>query len=453
MTGSKFMGFKYFQTDGIRGTANTFPMTAERALRIGMGVGSHFRINDRNNHRVVIGKDTRRSGYMLENALTAGLTAMGMNVLLLGPIPTPAIGLLTRSMRADLGVMISASHNPHEDNGFKFFGPDGFKLSRTQEQKIEGLIDSELKLVEPRDIGSAKRIDGVLGRYVEYAKTTVPKSLRLDHLRIVLDCAHGAGYRVAPEVLWELGAEVVPIGVQPNGLNINENCGSTEPGRLISKIKETRSDLGIALDGDADRVVLCDELGCIIDGDQILALLAKDRAKSQTLAKNTLVATVMSNFGLEQHLNESQIKLVRTSVGDRNVTEAMIKGGYNLGGEQSGHIILTDYATTGDGLITALQFLSILVKSRKRASEVSRVFEPIPQVLKNYRIQNGFDPLTTDTVQEVIKKATQELNNSGRVLVRKSGTEPLVRVMVEGQSADKIETIANEIGDHILQAR
>ena len=446
------MAYKYFRTDGIRGQANTFPMTAETALRIGMAVGSHFRVNDKNNHRVVIGKDTRRSGYMLENALTAGLAAMGMNVLLLGPIPTPAIGLLTRSMRADLGLMITASHNTHEDNGFKLFGPDGFKLSQSEERKIESLIDSHLNLVGPSEIGSAKRIDGVLGRYVEFVKTTVPKNLRLDGLRIVIDCANGAGYKVAPEILWELGAEVVPLGVQPNGLNINDNCGSTHPQSLINKMKETRSDLGIALDGDADRVLMCDEKGIVIDGDQILALLAKDKSKNKTLKKATVVATVMSNLGLERFLASADIKLARTQVGDRFVTEKMVKEGYNLGGEQSGHIILSDYTTTGDGLICALQFLAILVKSQKKASELSRVFSPVPQILKNYRVGVGVDPLAQENVQLAVDKAKEKLKGCGRVLVRNSGTEPLARVMVEGDDLSIIEAIAEEIGHEILKA-
>ena len=446
------MTTKFFRTDGIRGRANSFPMTAEAALQIGMAVGSHFRISDRNNHRVVIGKDTRRSGYMLENALTAGLAAMGMNVLLLGPIPTPAIGLLTRSMRADLGVMITASHNTHQDNGFKLFGPDGFKLSRDEETKIESLIGSKLSLVLPPEIGSAKRIDGALGRYVEFAKTTVPKSLNLDCLRIVIDCANGAGYKAAPEFLWELGAEVIPLGVRPNGLNINENCGSTHPKLLIKKIKETRSDLGIALDGDADRVIICDEKGQIIDGDQILALLAKNKAEKKTLKRSTVVATVMSNLGLERHLNSQNIKLVRTKVGDRFVVEKMVQEGYNLGGEQSGHIILSDFTTTGDGIISALQFLSVLVKSQKRASEISRVFDPVPQVLKNFKVSNGVDPLTKPSVISAIQKAEKNLNNGGRVLVRNSGTEPLVRVMVEGDDSNTIENLASEIGNEIQNA-
>ena len=446
------MGYSYFGTDGIRGEANTFPLTAEVTLKIGMAAGKFFRKASNNQHRVVIGKDTRRSGYMLENALTAGLTATGMNVHLLGPIPTPAIGLLTRSMRADLGVMITASHNSYQDNGLKFFGPDGYKLPIKTERQIERLIDSDLPLETPENIGRAERIDGGLGRYIEFAKTTFPKNCRLTGLRIVIDCANGAGYKVAPEILWELGAEVVPIGVSPNGFNINQKCGSTDPTLLVEKIKETRADVGLALDGDGDRILVCDEMGRVIDGDQLLALLATRLADKGQLNQNTVVATKMSNLGLQKYLDERGLSLIKTSVGDRNISNEMIAGGYSLGGENSGHIIISRYATTGDGIIAALQFLSALVESGKKASEVANVFKPVPQILRNVRIIKGGDPTKDESVQKVINQNIEKLNGKGQVFVRKSGTEPVVRVLVAGESLKFITEIANEIENAVLMA-
>ncbi|MEO0990601.1 MAG: phosphoglucosamine mutase, partial [Pseudomonadota bacterium] len=384
---------KYFGTDGIRGRANAAPMTAETVLRLGAAAGRYFQKTGDNGRRVVIGKDTRLSGYMLENALTAGLTSTGMNVLLLGPIPTPGVGLLTHSMRADLGVVISASHNPHHDNGIKFFGPDGFKLSDAAETEIESLLDRDVALADPDGIGRAKRIDDGLWRYVEYVKTTFPEGRKLAGLKVVVDCANGAAYKAAPQVLWELGAEVVPIGVEPNGFNINDGCGSTAPDLAARTIRETGADLGICLDGDADRVIILDEKGNVADGDQIMALLANRWATSGRLAGGTLVATVMSNLGLERYLGGLGLKLERTKVGDRYVVEAMRAGGYNLGGEQSGHMVMTDFATTGDGLIAALQFLAAMVETDRPASDLARSFDPVPQKLKNVRYMPGSDPL------------------------------------------------------------
>ncbi|MCY3675211.1 MAG: phosphoglucosamine mutase [Paracoccaceae bacterium] len=446
------MGISYFGTDGIRGQANTFPLTAEVTLKVGMAAGMFFRKTSNNQHRVVIGKDTRRSGYMLENALTAGLTATGMNVHLLGPIPTPAIGLLTKSMRADLGVMITASHNGYQDNGMKFFGPDGYKLSMESEKQIEKLIDTDLPLELPENIGRAERIDGGLGRYIEFAKTTFPKNLRLNGLRIVIDCANGAGYKVAPEILWELGAEVIPIGVSPNGFNINQNCGSTDPALLIEKIKETRADVGLALDGDGDRILVCDEKGKGIDGDQLLALFAIRLADKGQLHKNTVVATKMSNLGLQKYLEKKGITLIKTSVGDRNISKEMRAGGFSLGGENSGHIIISKYSTTGDGIIAALQFLSALVETGKKASEVANVFKPVPQILRNVRIYKGGDPTKDEKVQQIISNNVEKLNGKGQVFVRKSGTEPVVRVLVTGECINSITEIANEIENAVLMA-
>lgn len=446
------MGISYFGTDGIRGRANTFPLTAEVTLKVGMAAGMFFRKTSNNQHRVVIGKDTRRSGYMLENALTAGLTATGMNVHLLGPIPTPAIGLLTKSMRADLGVMITASHNGFQDNGMKFFGPDGYKLSMESEKQIEKLIDTDLPLELPENIGRAERIDGGLGRYIEFAKTTFPKNLRLNGLRIVIDCANGAGYKVAPEILWELGAEVVPIGVSPNGFNINQNCGSTDPALLIEKIKETRADVGLALDGDGDRILVCDERGREIDGDQLLALFATRLADTDQLLNNTVVATKMSNLGLQKYLEEKGITLIKASVGDRNISKEMRTGGFSLGGENSGHIIISKYSTTGDGIIAALQFLSALVETGKKASEVANVFKPVPQILRNVRIYKGGDPTKNEKVQQIISNNVEKLNGKGQVFVRKSGTEPVVRVLVTGECINSITEIANEIENAVLMA-
>lgn len=424
------MSRKLFGTDGVRGQANTWPMTADMALRLGAAAGRYFR-QDKQEHRVVIGKDTRRSGYMLEYALTAGFTSTGMNVFLLGPVPTPAIGYLTHSLRADVGVMISASHNPASDNGIKLFGPDGYKLSDDAEATIEKIMADGVTLSEPDFIGRARRVDDARGRYVEYAKTTFPHRRRLDGLRIVLDCANGAAYRTAPEVLWELGAEVIPMGVEPNGFNINLDCGSTRPETAARRVLDTRADLGICLDGDADRVVLIDEQGRVADGDQFMALIATRWAREGRLAGNTLVATVMSNLGLERHLEAQGIALRRTPVGDRHVVEAMRADGYNLGGEQSGHIVMTDYATTGDGLIGALQFLSAMVETGQKASTLSHVFEPVPQQLINIRFAKGKTPLDTDAVQTAMAEAERDLGSDGRLLIRESGTEPLIRVMAE----------------------
>ncbi len=422
---------KLFGTDGVRGRANTYPMTAEMALRLGAAAGRFFRRDGSAAHRVVIGKDTRLSGYMLENALTAGLTSTGMNVLLLGPVPTPAVGFLTRSMRADLGVMISASHNPHTDNGIKFFGPDGFKLSDEAEQEIEAILAGEVAPVAPENIGRAKRIEDGRGRYQEFVKTTFPAGLRLDGLKVVIDCANGAAYRAAPEVLWELGAEVIPVGVNPNGTNINEKCGSTHTQTAAEAVVAHGAHVGISLDGDADRVMILDQNGGVADGDQIMALLAARWAEEGRLRGGTLVATVMSNLGLERFLAGRGLRLERTAVGDRYVVEAMRRGGYNLGGEQSGHIVMTDYATTGDGLIAGLQFLAEMARTDRPASDLVKSFETVPQLLKNVRYASGKQPLSAGSVQARIAEAEARLNGKGRVLIRKSGTEPLIRVMAE----------------------
>lgn len=445
------MSDKLFGTDGVRGQANSWPMTAELALKLATAAGRYFR-RDKQEHRVVIGKDTRLSGYMIENALTAGFTSTGMNVFLLGPVPTPAIGYLTHSLRADVGVMISASHNKASDNGIKFFGPDGFKLSDEAEDAIEGLMHEGVNLAAPENIGRAKRIDDARGRYVEYAKTTFPYRRRLDGLRIVIDCANGAAYRTAPEVLWELGAEVIPVGVEPNGFNINKNCGSTHPETAAAKVVETRADIGICLDGDADRVVIIDERGNVADGDQIMGLIAGRWADEGRLAGDTLVATVMSNLGLERHLEARGIALKRTAVGDRYVVEAMREGGHSLGGEQSGHIVMTDYATTGDGLIAALQFLAGMVETGKRASELARVFEPVPQKLINLRYQAGKEPLEIDEVQAAITAGEKALGSNGRLLIRKSGTEPLIRVMGEALDPVLLDKVLTSVVDAVKRA-
>ncbi len=438
------MSQKLFGTDGVRGQANSWPMTAEMALKLGEAAGRYFR-RDKQEHRVVIGKDTRLSGYMIENALTAGFTATGMNVFLLGPMPTPAIGYLTHGLRADVGVMISASHNPACDNGIKFFGPDGFKLSDEAEAGIEALMHEGVTRAAPENIGRAKRFEDARGRYVEYAKTTFPSRRRLDGLRVVVDCANGAAYKVAPAVLWELGAEVITVGVSPDGANINQNCGSTQPDAAIRKVIETRADIGICLDGDADRVVLIDEKGQIADGDQIMGLIASRWAESGRLAGNALVATVMSNLGLERFLNDRGIDLKRTAVGDRYVVEAMRSGNHNLGGEQSGHIVMTDYATTGDGLIGALQFLACMVETDRKASDLARVFQPVPQKLINVRYQRGKAPLESDPVQDVIAKAEKTLGRDGRLLIRKSGTEPLIRVMAEAVDPGLLDDVLKTV--------
>jgi len=429
--GSEQMTRKLFGTDGVRGTANTYPMTADMALRIGAAAGRYFRNDGSNGHRVVIGKDTRLSGYMFESALTAGLTSTGMNVLLLGPVPTPAVGLLTTSMRADLGIMISASHNPHHDNGIKFFGPDGFKLSDEAEAEIEGLIESDLAPAKAQNIGRAKRIDDGRFRYAERVKSTFPHGMRLDGLKVVIDCANGAAYRVAPEVLWELGATVIPVGVSPDGFNINEDCGSTNTTAAAETIIAHGADVGICLDGDADRVMILDEAGKVADGDQLMALMAGRWADQDRLRGGTLVATVMSNLGLERYLDGRGLRLERTAVGDRYVVEAMRKGGWNLGGEQSGHIVMTDYATTGDGLLAGLQFLAAMIETGKPASALSKTFEKVPQLLKNVRYANGANPLEAANVKKAIAEAEGGLAGKGRLLIRKSGTEPLIRVMAE----------------------
>lgn len=439
------MSRKYFGTDGVRGTANTFPMTAELALKLGAAAGRFFRTDGRNGHRVVIGKDTRLSGYMLENALTAGLTSTGMNVLLLGPVPTPGVGYLTRSMRADLGIMISASHNPAHDNGIKFFGPDGFKLDDAAEAEIEAMLEGEIALAQPQNIGRAKRIDDGLGRYVEYAKTTFPGRGQLSGLKVVIDCANGAAYKAAPQALWELGADVVPVGVTPNGLNINDKCGSTHPETAAEAVVAHGADIGICLDGDADRVIIIDEKGQVADGDQFMALLAARWADAGRLKHGTLVASVMSNLGLERFLTGQGLRLERAPVGDRYVVERMREGGFNLGGEQSGHIVMTDYATTGDGLIAALQFLAAMSDLGRPASELANQFETVPQMLKNVRYKAGQEPLKDAAVQAVIKDAEGRLTGKGRLLIRKSGTEPLIRVMAECEDESLLREVVEGI--------
>ncbi len=439
---------KLFGTDGVRGRANSWPMTAEMALKLGAAAGRYFRRDGRNGHRVVIGKDTRLSGYMLENALTAGLTSTGMNVLLLGPVPTPAVGFLTRSMRADIGIMISASHNPAEDNGIKFFGPDGFKLSDEAEAEIQAIVASDIVPAQPQNIGRAKRIDDGLGRYIEYAKTTFPGRGQLSGLKVVVDCANGAAYRAAPEVLWELGAEVIPVGVAPDGFNINERCGSTHTETAAEAVVTHGADLGISLDGDADRVMILDETGRVADGDQIMALFASRWADAGRLKGDALVATVMSNLGLERFLGARGLRLERTNVGDRYVVERMRAGGFNLGGEQSGHIVMTDYATTGDGLIAGLQFLAAMAETGQRASALVQQFESVPQMLKNVRTLAGTMPLESAAVKAVIKANTARIEGRGRILIRASGTEPLIRVMAECED----EAMLLEVVDDIVGA-
>ena len=434
---------KYFGTDGVRGLANAFPMTPDIALKLGAAAGRHFR-KDQKQHRVVIGKDTRRSSYMFENALTAGFTSTGMDVYLLGPVPTPAVGVLTRSMRADVGVMISASHNSYLDNGIKFFGPEGFKLSDKVELEIEKLLDDEIEYAASENIGMAKRIDDALGRYMEFAKSAFPRKKLLNGLKVVVDCANGAAYKAAPIVLWELGAEVISIGVNPDGYNINKDCGSTHPQNAAKAVLEHNADVGICLDGDADRLILIDNKGKIADGDQLMGLIASQWSSKGKLANNTLVATVMSNMGLERYLNTLDIKLLRTNVGDRYVVEAMRKFGYNLGGEQSGHIVMTDYATTGDGLMAALQFLNTLVESKCTSSELIKVFEPMPQLLRNVRLNNS-ESLDNLKVKESIKAGENAFGDIGRILIRKSGTEPLLRVMGECEDPKLLKAVIGNI--------
>ena len=443
---------KLFGTDGVRGRANTHPMTAEMALRLGAAAGRYFRRDGLNRHRVVIGKDTRLAGYMLENALTAGLTSTGMNVLLLGPVPTPAVGFLTRSMRADLGIMISASHNPHHDNGIKFFGPDGFKLSDAAQAEIEAIVAGEIRLSEPAHIGRAQRIDDGLGRYVEYAKTTFPARTGLGGLRVVIDAANGAAYRAAPEALWELGAEVLPLGIKPDGFNINAGCGSTDTAAAVALVRDQGADLGICLDGDADRVILIDETGAVADGDQIIALLASRWAGAGRLRDGVVVTTVMSNLGLERHLSDQGMRLERTAVGDRHVVERMRAGGWNLGGEQSGHIVMTDHATTGDGLIAALQVLAEMVETGLPASRLMQRFDPVPQRLENLRLPPGAAPLDVPEVQAAITGAEVRLSGKGRLLIRKSGTEPLIRVMVEAEDPALLDAVLSEVTGAIRAA-
>ncbi|MFB2553451.1 phosphoglucosamine mutase [Ensifer soli] len=436
---------KYFGTDGIRGQSNVFPMTPDLAMRVGIAVGTIFR-RGRHRHRVVIGKDTRLSGYMLENALVAGFTAAGVDAFVLGPIPTPAVAMLTRSLRADIGVMISASHNPFEDNGIKLFGPDGYKLSDDLEAQIEELIEQDLsgQLAGSRDIGRAKRIDGVHDRYIEHAKRTLTRDASLKGLRVAIDCANGAAYRVAPEALWELGADVVAIGNEPNGQNINLDCGSTHPQALAKKVHEVRADIGIALDGDADRVVIVDETGAIVDGDQLMAVIADSLVAEGNLRGGGIVATVMSNLGLERYLGARGLALHRTKVGDRYVVEKMRQGDFNLGGEQSGHIVLSDFGTTGDGLVAALQVLAAVKRQGKPVSEVCHRFDPVPQILKNVRIASG-KPLEDSAVLQAIADAEAEIRKSGRILIRPSGTEPLIRVMAEGDDRGQVERIVNDL--------
>jgi phosphoglucosamine mutase len=442
---------RLFGTDGIRGKANTEPMTAGIALRLGQAAGLLFTRGE-HRHRVVIGKDTRLSGYMLEPALTAGFIGAGMDVTLLGPLPTPAVAMLTRSLRADLGVMISASHNPFEDNGIKLFGPDGTKLSDAMELEIESLMDSAFaeRLAEPHLLGRAARLDDAAGRYIEVAKASFPRGSRLDGLRIVVDCANGAAYKVAPTVLWELGATVIPVGVGPDGFNINKGCGSTEPGYLCAQVIEHGAHLGIALDGDADRVIIADENGEVVDGDQILALIARYWHQAGTLVGGGIVATVMSNLGLERHLAGLGLRMHRTQVGDRYVAEQMRARGINVGGEQSGHLILSDFATTGDGLLAALQVLAVLVQQGRPASEVLQVFKPLPQRLKNVRFA-GVSPLREERVQAAIRGAEARLNGTGRVLIRESGTEPLVRVMAEGEDSLVVAEVVDSLCETIAE--
>jgi phosphoglucosamine mutase len=443
----------YFGTDGIRGRANSHPMTAEVALRVGMAAGKLFMSQDDRRHLVVIGKDTRLSGYMIEPALVAGFTSVGMDVRTLGPLPTPGVAMMTRSLRADLGVMISASHNAYSDNGIKLFGPDGFKLSDAREAEIEAFMDEGLQegLAGPTGLGRVRRIDDSQARYVEIAKATFPKRLNLSGMRVVVDCANGAAYKVAPTALYELGAEVIPVGVAPNGFNINEECGSTHPEAMSRAVKEYRADVGVALDGDADRLVICDEKGQIVDGDQIMALIAAHWAEQDRLTGGGVVATVMSNLGLERFLAARGLKLERTQVGDRYVMARMREGGFNLGGEQSGHLILSDFSTTGDGLLAALQVLAVMKESGRPMSQLARQFEPVPQKLENVRFAGG-KPLEAEKVKGAIAQAEQRLNGSGRILVRASGTEPLIRIMAEGDDEKLVSQVVREIAGAVKAA-
>ena len=446
------MARKYFGTDGVRGRANSGAMTADMVLKIGMAAGNLYRRGS-HRHRVVIGKDTRLSGYMIENALASGLLAAGMDVFLFGPVPTPAVAMLTRSMRADLGVMISASHNPFADNGIKIFGPDGFKLSDEQELEIEAMLDdpSLMTAAPPETIGRAKRIEDAQARYIEFAKRTYPKDMTLDGLRVVIDTANGAAYKVAPTALWELGAEVIQIGNEPNGTNINDGCGSTHPEAMCAKVKELRADIGIALDGDADRVIIADDKGQVVDGDQLMALIATSWAKRGELRGGGLVATIMSNLGLERYLADQKLTLARTKVGDRYVVEHMRAHGHNVGGEQSGHIVLSDFSTTGDGLLAALQVLAEVKRQGRPVSEVCNLFTPLPQVLKNVKFKQG-TPLQDNNVRSMIADAEARLGNSGRLVIRPSGTEPVIRVMAEGDDEGLVTTIVDELCGAIAKA-
>jgi phosphoglucosamine mutase len=444
------MGRQFFGTDGIRGRTNVSPMTADTAMRVGQAAGAFFLRGD-HRHRVVIGKDTRLSGYMMESAMVAGFTSVGMDVILVGPMPTPAVAMLTKELRADLGVMISASHNPFADNGIKLFGPDGYKLSDAAEMEIERLMGEPAALIDAPRIGRAKRIDDARGRYIHFAKSTFPDHLRLDGLKVVVDCANGAAYHVAPEALWELGAEVVALGTKPNGTNINDGCGSTSPDVMRETVVASGADLGLALDGDADRLIVVDEKGDLVDGDQLMALIALSQKARGALRGGGIVATVMSNLGLERKLGESGLELHRTAVGDRYVLEAMREMGRNVGGEQSGHIILSDHATTGDGLVAGLQVLAALVESGRPASDVLHVFEPVPQLLKNVRFGGG-QPLEAEGVKAAIADAEGELGNRGRLVIRKSGTEPLIRVMAEGDDPAMVERLVDRICEAVAAA-
>jgi phosphoglucosamine mutase len=444
------MARKYFGTDGIRGTTNVANMTAAMAMKVGMAAGAHFLRGD-HKHRVVIGKDTRLSGYMIENAMVAGFTSVGMDVVLVGPMPTPAVAMLTQSMRADMGVMISASHNPFADNGIKLFGPDGYKLSDEDETAIEALIDGDVPLAASGDIGRARRVEDARGRYIHFAKSTFPGELTLDGLKVVVDCANGAAYQVAPSALWELGAEVVAIGVTPNGKNINDRVGSTAPDVLCETVVASGAHIGIALDGDADRLIVVDQTGHVVDGDQLMALIAGGWARQGRLAGGGLVATVMSNLGLERHLSAQGLNLVRTGVGDRYVLEKMRGSGYNVGGEQSGHIILSDYATTGDGLVAALQVLAEIVRAGAPASEVLHRFDPLPQILKNVRFGAG-KPLEAEPVKAAIAAAEADLDGRGRLVIRASGTEPVIRVMAEGDERGHVEAVVDRVCEAVRRA-
>ncbi len=441
---------KFFGTDGIRGLTNKVPMTAEVAMRVGMAAGAHF-LRGGHKHRVVIGKDTRLSGYMLENALVAGFTSVGMDVVQVGPMPTPAVAMLTQSMRADLGVMISASHNPFHDNGIKLFGPDGYKLSDADEMQIEALLEAAPALAEPAHIGRAKRIEDARGRYIHAVKQSLPGSVRLDGLKLVLDCANGAAYNSAPTVFWELGADVIAIGVEPNGTNINDRCGSTAPALLQETVVASGADIGVALDGDADRLIVVDEKGNIVDGDQIMALIGASWARQGRLKGGGVVATVMSNLGLERFLESEGLRFERTKVGDRYVLERMKAGGFNVGGEQSGHMILSDHATTGDGTLAALQLLAELVRAGRPASELLHQFDPVPQLLKNVRFAGG-KPLDAPTVQAAIAEGETMLDGRGRLVIRASGTEPVIRVMAEGDDAGEVEQVVDMICDAVRAA-